>query len=106
MNGIARPDTKASVKQLDTALERPNALDKKNQSSPEKLFPVHYGGKAEDGNLSRPAENSLNVPLIANDGIVWQLFGLGGKLDDTLAPEQAEMMSRLRVKLAWIWSLI
>ncbi|CAK8996735.1 unnamed protein product [Durusdinium trenchii] len=90
MNGIARPDTKASVKQLDTALERPNALDKKNQSSPEKLFPVHYGGKAEDGNLSRPAENSLNVPLIANDGIVWQLFGLGGKLDDTLAPEQVK----------------
>lgn len=82
MNGTGQPNSRDEVREPNAPPERHNPLEKKNRNTPEKLFPVHCGGKREDGNLIRPAENAgKRNPLISNDGIAGQLFGLGGKMD-------------------------
>eukprot|EP00913_Durusdinium_trenchii_P011460 g10760.t2 len=74
-----------SVQQLgETPSTRTKTPERKPVNMHEKLFPSSYEGIRDDGNLIRPAEVSSKVnPLVANDGIVGQLFGLGGKVEDT-----------------------
>ena len=57
-------------------------------STSDKLFPIHYGERREEGSLIRPASDiSKTNPLTASDGIVGQLFGVGNKMED--APTRA-----------------
>ena len=63
--------------------EQPKPQEKRNPSTPDKLFPAHYGEKKEEGSLIRPAEETGKYnPLTANDSIVGQLFGMGGRVEE------------------------
>eukprot|EP00913_Durusdinium_trenchii_P026135 g24517.t1 len=65
-------------------LDRPKPMERKPTSFSDKLFPQQYGIMKDDGSLIRPAGSPDGKnPLTANDGVVGQLFGLGGRLDDT-----------------------
>lgn len=56
-------------------------MERPSTGTPEKLFPVHYGERREEGSLIRPAGDANKTnPLTANDGIVGQL--LYGQQDD------------------------
>ncbi|CAK9036674.1 unnamed protein product [Durusdinium trenchii] len=63
-------------------------VERLSTSTSDKLFPIHYGERREEGSLIRPASDiSKTNPLTASDGIVGQLFGMGNKMED--APTRA-----------------
>lgn len=63
--------------------EQSKPSERRNPSTPEKLFTAHYGEKREEGSLIRPAGDVGKFnPLTSNDGIVGQLFGISRKVED------------------------
>lgn len=63
--------------------DRIRQLSSRSVATPEKLFPAHFGEKREEGSLIRPASDANQAnPLTASDGIVGQLFGMGGRVED------------------------
>eukprot|EP00913_Durusdinium_trenchii_P015911 g14952.t1 len=76
-------DEKDEHLKRDADPERSKPVEKKGQAAHERLFPSCYEGPRDDGSLIRPAEATSKLnPLISNDGVVGQLFGLGNRIDE------------------------